>query len=187
METSSSDSGESGDPTTVSSENTHSTDSDDVSILNEIRVKYAKNVVIAHLNINSLANKIDALKLVIKDKIDILVLGETKLDDSFPEQQFFIEGYKKPYRLDRNSHGGGVMIYVRKDIPSRELTKHNLPKNVEALFIEINLRKSKFLLGGTYHSKHPEYGTSDKTFFEQIGFTLDVYSNYDKFLFFVIL
>ena len=33
--------------------------------------------------------------------IDILIITETKLDDSFPEAQFFIEGFLKPYRLDR--------------------------------------------------------------------------------------
>ena len=61
-------------------------------ILEEIRKKYVKNVVIGHLNINALANKIDALKIVIKDKVDILVLVETKLNDSFPINQFVIEG-----------------------------------------------------------------------------------------------
>ena len=107
-------------------------------ILEGIRKKYVKNVVIGHLNINALANKIDALKIVIKDKVDILVLVETKLNVSFPINQFVLEGYTTPYRLDRNCFGGGVMIYVRKDIPNKELKKHNLPKNIEALFVEIN-------------------------------------------------
>ena len=153
-----------------------------VNILNKIRLKYAKNVIIGHLNINTLANKFDALNLIIKDKIDILILGETKLDDTFPEKQFIIEGFSKPYRLDRNCHGGGVMIYVRKDIPSKELKNHKFSKNIEAIFVEINLRKCKLLLCGTYHSTHPQYGTNDYDFFEQIGLALDVYSNYDKFI-----
>ena len=93
-----------------------------------------------------------------------------------------INGYKKPYRLDRNRNGGGVMVYVREDIPSKELNKHNFTKNIEGLFIEINLRKTKLLLFGTYHSTHPEYGQSDTDYFGQIGLALDVYSNYDKFL-----
>ena len=79
-------------------------------------------------------------------------------------------------------NGGGVMIYVREDIPSDQLSKHNIPKNVEAIFVEINLRKNKFLLVGVYNSTSPEFGTSDTVFFEQIGFTLDIYSGYDKFL-----
>ena len=151
-------------------------------ILKELRIKYLNNIIIGHLNINALANKFDALSSIIKDKLDILVICETKLGDSYPDKQFYIEGYKK-YRLDRNENGGGgVMIYVRSDIPSDKLEKHVFSKNVEALFVEINLRKSKLLLVGTYHSTHPEYGTSDNDFFEQMGFALDVYSNYDKFL-----
>ena len=81
-------------------------------ILEGIHKNYVKNVVIGHLNIN--ANKIDALKIVIKDKVDILVLVEKKLDDSFPINQFVLEGYTTPYRLDRNCFGGGVMICEKR-------------------------------------------------------------------------
>ena len=36
-------------------------------------------------------------------------------------------------------------------LPSKLLTKHNLPSGVEGLFVELNFRKSKWLLFGTYH------------------------------------
>ena len=144
--------------------------------------KYVNNVVNRHLNINALANKFDALKFIIRDTLDILIVVETKIDDSFPELQFVIEGFTKPYRLDRNINGGGVIIYVREDIPSKQLNKHKFSKNIEALFVELNLRKTKLLLIGTYHSTHPDYGTKDNDYFEQIGLALDVYCNYDKFL-----
>ena len=166
----------------VSGELIPSTEDDAIKILSQIRKKYVKNIIVGHLNINTLVNKFDALKLIITDKLDILVLVETKLDDSFSENQFIIQGYTKPYRLDRNRNGGGVLIYVRKDIPSKQLKKHNFSKSIEALFVEINLRKTKFLLVGTYNSTHPVYGTNDLEFFQQIGFALDVYSNYEKFL-----
>ena len=74
------------------------------------------------------------------------------------------------------------MIYVRDDIPSVELKKHTFSKKIEAIFVEINLRKNKFLLVGTYHSTHPDYGLNDNDYFEQIEFALDTYSSYDKFL-----
>ena len=41
-----------------------------------------------------------------KANIDILVITETKLDDSIASSQFIINGYSKPYRLDRHRHGG---------------------------------------------------------------------------------
>ena len=43
------------------------------------------------------------------------------------------------------------MIYVREDIPSKTLMKHNLPDDIEGLFMEINLRKFKWILFGSYH------------------------------------
>ena len=39
--------------------------------------------------------------------IDILIIGESKLDDTFPSSQFLIDGYAEPFRRDRNVQGGG--------------------------------------------------------------------------------
>ena len=83
-----------------------------------------KNIIIGQLNINSLRNKFYDLAELIKGKLDILVITETKLDSTFPEKQFFIPGYKKPFRADRNKDGGGVIIFVREDIPCDNLLKH---------------------------------------------------------------
>ena len=46
--------------------------------------------------------------------------------------------------------GGGVLIYVREDIPSKLLNKYAFPNDIEGLFIEVNLRKT-WLIFGTYH------------------------------------
>ena len=43
------------------------------------------------------------------------MITQTKLDDTFPLGQFYVEGFLMPYRLDGNRNGGGVMIYVRED------------------------------------------------------------------------
>ena len=64
--------------------------------LKEIRIKNVNRIVIGTLNINSLSTKFEELKMLISDSLDILVIQETKLDPSFPEDQFFIDGYKKP-------------------------------------------------------------------------------------------
>ena len=53
--------------------------------LNKIRMKHVKNVIIGHLNINSLANKFVPLSYMIKGNLDILIVGETKLDPNFTE------------------------------------------------------------------------------------------------------
>ena len=62
-----------------------------------------------------------------------------------------MDGFSKPYRSDRNKHGGGVMIYIRGTIPTKILEKHSCRNDIECLFTELNFRKCKWLLWGTYH------------------------------------
>ena len=49
---------------------------------------------------------------MLTEMLDILIIFETKLDDSFPESQSYIEGLRKPFILDRSKHGGGILLYV---------------------------------------------------------------------------
>ena len=117
--------------------------SEPLKLLKDLQIKNHNRLIIGSININSLSNKFDQLKYIIGDSLDVLIILETKLDGSFPENQFLISGYCKPYRLDRNKFGGGIIIYVKENIPSRNLNKHNFSKNIEGMFIEINLRNVK--------------------------------------------
>ena len=96
-------------------------------------MKTINKLIFGNLNINSLPNKFDQLKTLIQGKIDILVVTETKLDATFPDEEFMMEGYSKPYRMDRNRDGGGIIIYVREDIPSKQLKKHCFSGDIEQL------------------------------------------------------
>ena len=128
-------------------------DADPFRILRDIKIKNVNRLVIIHLNINSIRNKFEPLKNIIKGNLDILVLTETKIDDSFPNQEFRIDGYTS-IRLDRDIHGGGVLVYVKEDIPYREIRYHTSTRDLEGVTLEINLRKSKWLLFGGYnHTK----------------------------------
>ena len=129
-------------------------------------------LIIRNLNINSISNKFDQLKLFVQGKVDILTITETKLDSNFPTSQFAIHGYSEPYRFDRNRNGGGVLIYIREDIPSKLLADHKLPHDIEGIFVELNLRKKKWLLFGSYHPP----SQSDEYFFHQVKKDLDMYS-----------
>ena len=71
--------------------------------------------------------------------------SETKLDSIFPSNQFTIEGYASPIRFDRNSRGGGIILYLREDITAKLLTT-SLSKDFEGFFVELNLRKKKMLM-----------------------------------------
>ena len=70
--------------------------------LKAIRLKNNNKLIIAHLNINSLRNKFEFPISLIKDNIDVLMISETKLDESFPTSQFTINGFSGPFSLDRN-------------------------------------------------------------------------------------
>ena len=79
-------------------------------------------------------NKFEQLREFCKDNLDILLTTETKLDSSFSSAQFHIPGYCSPYRLNRNSHGGGILLYIREDIPSKLLVT-GFEEGVEAILI----------------------------------------------------
>ena len=119
--------------------------------LRKLKLRNVNKVIIGNININSLPAKFDQVKEVILKNVDILVITETKLDDTFPLGQFSVDGFTMPYRLDRNRNGGDVIIYVREDMPSKILEKHKLPQDVEGMFVELNLRKITWLRFGTYH------------------------------------
>ena len=98
-------------------------------------------LVIGHLNINSLRNKFNNLKLLVKNSLDFFMISEAKLDESFPESQFLMDGFTPPYRMDRNTNGGGTALYVREDLPSRQISFKNDDKDIKHFFVEINLCK----------------------------------------------
>ena len=87
--------------------------------LRALCLKNVNKLVIAHLNINSLRDKFEFLIFLTKDNIDVLMISETKLDQSFPTNQFIINGFSAPFRLDRNDKGGGIILYIGENIPSR--------------------------------------------------------------------
>ena len=101
-------------------------------------------MIIGQLNINSLRNKFESLAQQVTGNIDIQIVSETKLDNNFPVSQFLIDGYTPPFRLDRNNNGGGIMLFVKEDIPCKLLSIENHP--MEGFYVEINLRKTKWLL-----------------------------------------
>ena len=137
------------------------------SVLKFYRSKFPKKLIIGHININSIRNKFEILKSMLLE-----VLLETKLDDSFPEQQFHIEGFNIPFRLDRNRHGGGLLLYVRNNINAVFLKSYVFPDNIEAFFIEILLKSCKWLICCSYNPNRINVATH----LDEIGKALDTYS-----------
>ena len=61
----------------------------------DVRKKHAENVLICHLYINSLRYIYDEIKDMLLDKVvDSLIISEVKLDSSFKNFIFEVDGYK---------------------------------------------------------------------------------------------
>ena len=114
-----------------------------VSVLKRLRSNHPQQIIIGHLNINSIRNKFDIMKPMLMHDLDIFMVTETKLDDSFPVSQFNVEGFSTPFRLDRNKTGGRIILYIRSYIIASKLTSFTFPNDIEAFFIEINLKGNK--------------------------------------------
>ena len=147
---------------------------------NEIRKENQKNrIIIGHLSINSIRNKFEMLKEVVGNKIDILLISETKSDNTSPLNQFILEGFTPPYSLDRMMHGGDLMLFVREDIPSKLLPNIDPSGNIENIVVEINLRSKKWLISGSYN---PNVGLI-QNHTVNLSKNLDFYSSkYENFL-----
>ena len=63
--------------------------------LKAFRLKNPKNLIMGHLNINSLRNKFVFITLIISANFNTFLVSETKLDEYFPNNQFSKSGYRK--------------------------------------------------------------------------------------------
>ena len=145
---------------------------DSVSRLTEIKQKNPCNPSFAYINVNSIRNKHAELFTIVDSNIDILTIAETKLDCSFPTAQFLVDRYKEPARKDRSKHGGGLLVYVKEDIPSCLLTDHPPVSDLlDLVVIELNFRKQKWLLLSIYISS-----INRSLFYEQLSSVTDYYS-----------
>ena len=146
--------------------------------LKSVRLKNLNKIIVGHLNINCIRNKFDFLAPQVQGIIDILMTSETKLDESFPPVQFLLDGYCDPFCFDRDGNGGGILLYIRDDIPSKLLSKN---KNIEGFFVELNLRnKKKWPLSCSYNPKEATISSH----LAELSRNTDLYlTKYDQLLF----
>ena len=108
-----------------------------------------KNILIGDSNVNSLRNKFEAVEELVQNKVDICFLFETKIDETFPNQPFVINGYKL-FRRDRICHGEGVLCYINENIPSKTVNVESIVKEREIVLMEFSIETRKWLFIGLY-------------------------------------
>ena len=143
--------------------------------LYKTRKEHRNNVSFAFLNVNSIRNKHESLYELVGEQIDILAIGETKLDDSFPSGQFSKKGFKNPYRLDHTANSG-IMLYVRENLIAREITLNTLPNDIQIISLELTTGKWAFLF--VYRQKPSQ---NLQYFLTTLADVLDyIYTKYEK-------
>ena len=98
-------------------------------------------------------------------------MDETKLDDSFPDQQFKIEGFQfPPFRRDRNKHSGGKIVFVKDGLIVNRLTEFETNIS-ETICLELTISNKKWFIMFVY--RPPDEGNK-KVFFITIIFLCQV-------------
>ena len=102
-----------------------------------------------NLYVQSFANKIDIIEPELTD-FDIISLTETWLNDSIPNEDLKFNEFQAPFRRDRigDSHGG-IIVYVKKDIPCKRRIDLELV-NIECLWMEVYVKTKQVLMGTFY-------------------------------------
>ena len=67
----------------------------------------------------------------INNNLDILMISETKIDETFADSQFLIDDFSVPYRLERTAKAGGILLYLREDIPSKRIKISHLTSHLK--------------------------------------------------------
>ena len=147
------------------------------SFLKKTKSGHPKNMFFGHLNINLIRNKFESFQEIIQNTFDIFLSRETKIDSSFPSQQFSIPEYRI-FQKDCNTHGGGLLFYVDQDVNCKLLNNYPMSQDFEILAFEVKISKTNWLIIGTY--KPPSL--SDNVFTPELILTF-YWSTHENILF----
>ena len=112
-----------------------------------------------------------------KASIDLLYIDKTKLDASFLDAQFHIEGYQynppppfPPSRRDRDKNVGGKMIFIREGLIAKRLLAYE-DNTSENIFLKVKISKKKWCITFAYR---PPYNSNKDGFFKELNKSLSI-------------
>jgi len=129
----------------------------------DVHINPGPNVKLCVLNVRSLFaglninrtfldqySKLDDIKASIIDTEapTILALTETWLNDEIANNDLIIPGYNG-YRKDRNRHGGGLLVYIKEELPSYRRIDLE-PQTNEALVIQCKIGNKNVVISNWY-------------------------------------
>ena len=92
-------------------------------IVKSLRSNHPQKIIIGHININSIRYKFDILKPMLTEVLDILMISETKVNDSFPEAQFYTQKQPPSGVLRKRCFGNMQQVYRRTHMPKCNFNK----------------------------------------------------------------
>ena len=117
-------------------------------LLKHLPLDHPNNIVIGHLK-NSISKNLIYLKKEETEEIDILMITEANLHDSFPASQFLTQGFCTSFTLDQKWWRNSSTYQKQYNIT--KLNKYIIKNQTEAFFVEIRTRNSVWLLYCSYN------------------------------------
>ena len=111
---------------------------------------------VGYSDINSVRNKIADLHAIFIQNIplDYLVLSETKLDESFPNASFNLDGYKTRARRVKDKNGCCLTVFVKRGIICKRVSDVQLSFS-ECICSEFTISNSRWLCFSIYRPPDP--------------------------------
>ena len=120
-----------------------------------------KGLHFIHINIRSLISKLSEIKILANNSsAAVIAISETWLDSSVTDAEININGYTV-IRADRNREGGGVCMYIKNNL-AFNCRLDLLEENVEALWIDLLLPKTKPIVVGVCYRPPKDSGFLDR-------------------------
>ena len=144
----------------------------------------AKNFNLVHYNVNSITaeGRLDELSTVCRlMNVDVLILTETKLDDTIPDNMIKIEGYHNPVRCDRfrsGRNGGGTLVYIADHLVFEQKKDLQL-EYFEHLWVDIKIQ-SKIISINALYRPPDNSSTSQEFYLNTMQNLLEKLGNYSK-------
>src|SRR6478609_8964203 len=121
-------------------------------------IVFVINISICHINIcsilcqNSDIPRFEQLHSFItkEHKFDVVGLTETHLDNTIDSDEINIDGFTV-FRKDRNSSGGGVLLYIRNELMPIQMSELET-SDIESVYVKIKTKKLSAVCGVCYRS-----------------------------------
>ena len=121
-----------------------------LDLLSPLRDNRNCSITVGHSNVRGLYCNLNQIRFLLKySKLDVFAITETHLNESIDNSELFIDGYCL-WRLDRrDKKGGGVAVYVKRNIDCEIVFKYKR-EDIEALWLEVKARSQRLLVGCVY-------------------------------------